>query len=767
MEQVPQNLKTKILIVDDNEGDRLLIEALLSHSSNQYDFQWTRSVAEAKAVLEDNANIQAALVDYNLNDGKGIELLQHQSNQNEQCPCIVMTGLESAEVDHAAMEAGAADFLPKNEMTGVLLERTIRYAIEQDQVRQTLRQKNIELKRAQMRLEAQNLSIAKLAEHLTETALEKIDKLRKHTNLPTSDLHDLQKTNRLAIWQVTYSGQTLFMNNAMTKWFYPFSGGDLSDRSFASSEELSNISFASFPDYFIEQDRGLVATELTKWQRGQVTSFEATLRLKDKRSNKLISQDRHVIVSAATTAPHDNLDDTLLITMVDITKRRVIEKSMQELLHRDDLTGLYNRLAFNEFLPTAVANADRNNYMVGVLYLDINGFKNVNDTYGHQIGDQLLQKTAKKLDFHTRISDITARLSGDEFGIILNNLHCENDAAEVALNILEGFKDPITIDDQTILIDISIGISLYPLNGADPETLIRNADLALYRAKKLPGANYGFFDSEMLKKISNRRNVEHSLRLATHNFKQFSIHYQPQVNALDGQLTGVEALIRWNHPERGPLLPGDFLTVAEQTGLILPIGTWVLNQACKQLREWQLAKHPITSLAVNMSAIQLYQEDTVDKIRKAIMQSGCNPAGLVLELTENIVLKDLITAKKIINELRDLDIRIALDDFGTGHSSLSLLKELSVDILKIDRSFVKDIHSHNRNTIIVKNLTRMAQDLGISVVAEGVETAEEFSTIKECKCEHIQGFLFGKPLDLDALERWTSKNFTPETQTLN
>ncbi|WP_053005850.1 EAL domain-containing protein [Kiloniella spongiae] len=754
MEQTPQDSKTKILIVDDNEGDRLLIEALLSHSTNQFDFQWTRSVAEAKIALEGNTVIQAALVDYNLNDGKGIELLQHQSNQNDQCPCIVMTGLESTEIDLAAMEAGAADFLPKNEMTGVLLERTIRYAIEQDQIRQVLRQKNTELKRAQMRLEAQNLSIAKLAEHLTETALEKIDKLHEHTSLSCSDLHDLQKEDRLAIWQVSLTGQTLFMNNAMTKWFYPFAGGAISGRNFSTLSDFNNISFASFSQYFIKEDRDLVMQELAKWQLGQVTSFEATLRLKDKSSTKLISQDRHVIVSAATTASQENMEETLLVTMVDITKRRVIERSMQELLHRDDLTGLYNRLAFNEFLPTAIANADRNDYMVGVLYLDINDFKKINDTYGHQVGDQILQQTAEKLEFHTRTSDITARLSGDEFGIILNNLHSENDAAQVALNILEGFENTFIIDQQTILVDISLGISLYPLNGKEAEILIRNADLALYRAKKISGSSYGFFDPEMLKKISNRRDVEHSLRAATLSFVQFETHYQPQVCAPDGRCYGVEALLRWNHPERGLLLPKDFLEVAEQTGLILPIGNWIFDQGCKQLRKWQLAKHPITSLAINLSAIQLFQEDIIDSVKRTVAQTGCDPEGLVLELTENIVLKDLMTAQKVINELRELGIKIALDDFGTGHSSLSLLKELSVDILKIDRSFVKDIHTNTRNRIIVKNITQMAKELGVSVTAEGVEKAEEHSAILECGCDHIQGYLFGKPLDLSSLENW-------------
>ncbi len=730
--------KMKILIVDDNEGDKLLIEALLSQRfAQRFEIIWSRSFSEASKMLAEE-NVAAALIDYQLGDGTGLDLLKQQQTSDGEFPLIMMSGHDVDGVDQEILQAGAADFIPKNEMTTVLLERTIRYAIEKNEIQRSLRNKekslrkqNVELNRTQENLKVQNASIVQLTKLLADTTLDNIYQYGEE-GLNNSAAGDSQVNAQLGLWRVNSAGETVFINKMM-KEMLGLSGSD---------ENLEKITFGHVASCFSEDDRGKVEEELIQDRAPNETScFHATLI----NLNDLDDSERHVILSIANVSESDG-DKTLLVTMIDVTKRRETEKNIQEMIYSDYLTGLSNRLAFNAFLPQILTNAARNKYVVGVFYLDLDDFKKINDIFGHPVGDKLLKFSADKLKSQIRNSDVVSRLSGDEFGIILNNLHSADDAGEVALNILESFKEPFIIDGHTINVSCSIGIALYPLNGTTADSLIRDADMALYRAKKNKNkSSFEFFDNSLHQKVTVRRNLEYDLMSSLQRLDQFNLHYQPIAEAENVSLRGVEALLRWNHKTKGMLLPKDFLHIAEHSGMILPIGQWVLNQACEHMVQLQTKYEEIQQISINLSPTQFFQEDLLSSVSSVLDATNCNPHNLVFEITEYTVINNLEKAKERIRDIKSLGIQVALDDFGAEYSSFSLLKELPVDILKIDRSFIHDLHENEKRAAIVKGVIFTADLLGISVTAEGIEKMEELEMLRQFGCHYLQGFLIGKP----------------------
>jgi diguanylate cyclase (GGDEF)-like protein len=418
----------------------------------------------------------------------------------------------------------------------------------------------------------------------------------------------------------------------------------------------------------------------------------------------------------------------------------------------DFLTGLPNRLLLHDRVGQAIALAQRHNTKVAVLFLDLDGFKHINDSLGHPIGDRLLQSIAKRLVACVRGTDTVSRQGGDEFVALLSELHRPEDAAVLARKMLEAVAQAHSIDRHDLHITTSIGISIYPGDGRDAETLIKNADTAMYQAKENGRHIYKFFTPAMNVRAVERQINEEGLRSALER-REFALHYQPKINLATGAITGAEALLRWTHPTRGVVPPAEFIPVAEDCGLILPIGNWVLREACQQVRAWANAGLPATTMAVNVSAMEFRNENFLQGVFAVLSETGLDPRFLELELTEGVLMKHADSAVSILQALRKKGVQVAIDDFGTGYSSLSYLQKFPVDALKIDQSFVRQIGTTGGDTPIVSAVISMARSLKLRVVAEGVETPEELAFLRADQCDEAQGYYFSRPVPAEQFAR--------------
>ncbi|MCH2221187.1 MAG: EAL domain-containing protein, partial [Dechloromonas sp.] len=426
------------------------------------------------------------------------------------------------------------------------------------------------------------------------------------------------------------------------------------------------------------------------------------------------------------------------------------ERHVRHLAYNDTLTGLPNRLLFMDFLTRAIEHAEGNASMLGILFLDLDRFKFINDTLGHEVGDKLLAAMAQRLKGCVRADDCVARLGGDEFTVLLDDLPNAGVAASVAQNICRTVSAPLIIDGQEIVVTASVGIALYPQDGPDINRLLRHADTAMYRAKS-SGSGFCYYEAEMESAMSGRLKMETDLRRALER-DEITVFYQPVVEIPSGRITGVEALVRWLHPERGVVSPAEFIPIAEETGLILPLGERVLRSACLQAKAWLDNGIPDLYVAINLSSKQLEQPDLRNIILSALNESELPASCLVLEITESVMMARAAESIDVLRELRSLGIHISIDDFGTGYSSLSYLKHLPADILKIDRSFIQDIPQDGDAVAIVKGITALAHSLRMKVVAEGVETAAQQETMTQLGCNFLQGYLYSKPLPAELIE---------------
>jgi diguanylate cyclase (GGDEF)-like protein len=411
----------------------------------------------------------------------------------------------------------------------------------------------------------------------------------------------------------------------------------------------------------------------------------------------------------------------------------------------DALTGLPNRLLLNDRVGQAVAFVERHQNQVAVLSLDLDGFKHINNSLGHPIGDRLLQSVARRLVNCVRATDTVSREGGDEFAVLLSEIKQPEDAATKSGRLLQAVAEPYSIDQHDLHITASIGISIYPDDGPDAETLIRNADTAMHQAKENGRQGYQFFRPAMNILAVERQSIEEHLRRALER-QEFALHYQPIINLSTGTIAGVEALIRWTHPIRGSVSPGQFIPVAEDCGLILPIGAWVLREACMQARAWADRGLPKMKMAVNVSAMQFEQESFLDDLFTVLGETGLDPGSLELELTERALMKRADLAASILSTLRGKGIRVAVDDFGTGYSSLSYLRKFPLDALKIDQSFVSQITTIPDETVIITAIISMSRSLNLQVIAEGVETEDQLEFLKAHQCDQAQGYYFSRPV---------------------
>ncbi len=482
----------------------------------------------------------------------------------------------------------------------------------------------------------------------------------------------------------------------------------------------------------------------------------------------LLTRDGRRIPILKTVVPVEfDGEDVLLEAVIDITERKQSEEKIRYLAFYDGLTGLPNRIFYKELLVRAIASAQRRRKPLATLFIDMDFFKRINDSLGHSAGDRLLQDVAKRLVSCVRISDAVARpeedvvastvsrLGGDEFIVLLNELSDANDAALVARRILNDLLSPFMLSGQEVVISASIGISLYPLDGEDPEALMKNADIAMYQVKEQGRNNFQFYSPAMNKGALERITLENDLRKALER-QEFLLYYQPKVDILTRRIIGVEALIRWKHVTRGLISPAEFIPLAEETGLIVPIGEWVLHTACAQNKACQAAGFSPIAMSVNLSNRQFRQKDLVDTIIGILKTVDTDPRHLELEITESTIMQDPDKAIAALRELKGLGIAVSIDDFGTGYSSLSYLRWLPLDCLKIDRSFIMNIITNSDDSAITTAVVAMAHSLKLRVVAEGVETEEQLAFLRGLGCDEAQGYLFSRPVPADEFARLIS-----------
>lgn len=429
----------------------------------------------------------------------------------------------------------------------------------------------------------------------------------------------------------------------------------------------------------------------------------------------------------------------------DVSERKHYERRLAHLSTHDDLTGLANRVLLHDRLAQSLHYAHRSGRLVAVLLVDLDRFKVINDSLGHDFGDQLLCAVAQRLLENVREADTVARMGGDEFVVLLAEVADAEDVGLLARKILDNLSRPYHVGHREIIITASLGISLYPKDSDSGAMLIRNADIAMYRSKRNDRSNFCFYAAEMNKHIRETLELEGELRHALER-KEFCLHYQPKVDLLSGRIIGSEALIRWRHPRRGMVFPADFIPLAEETGLIVPLGAWVMREACQQARAWQAMGLPALSVAVNLSARQFRRGDLPQVVREVLQETGLDPCLLELELTESMVMGDPAGAEETMRALKNMGVRLSLDDFGTGYSSLNYLRSFPVDSLKIDRSFINDVATDPSGASVVASIIDIAHNLGLTAVAEGVETLEQLKFLSGCDCNMFQGYLFSEPL---------------------
>jgi diguanylate cyclase (GGDEF)-like protein len=441
----------------------------------------------------------------------------------------------------------------------------------------------------------------------------------------------------------------------------------------------------------------------------------------------------------------ENRPTGAVLMHINITEQKRVASQLAHSAEHDFLTGLPNRVLLNDRVSQAVAVSTRYKKEFAVLFLDVDGFKHINDSLGHPMGDKLIQSIAKRLVDCVRISDTVSRQGGDEFIVLLSEVDGPQDTAIAARRILQAVAEPHTIDQHELHVTTSIGVSVYPNDGSDAETLIKNADTAMYQAKDNGRQSYQFFTAAMNLRAVERQSIEESLRRALER-QEFTLHYQPKINLNTGMITGAEALLRWTHPIRGAVSPGEFIPVAEACGLIVPISRWVLEEACKQNRAWAEARLPPLTMAVNISGMEFRNESFLTGVLAVLEKTGLDPTLLELELTESVLMTRAESTESILKALRALGVRLAVDDFGTGYSSLSYLGKFPIDALKIDQSFVRQITIAPDETTIVAAIISLGRSLKLTVIAEGVETREQLAFLRAQHCDEAQGYYFSGPV---------------------
>ena len=679
----------KVLLVDDDEDDYVMTRELLSEvGTGTFQLDWVFQYEKAIEAI-DRREHDVYLLDYRLGEQNGLDILRSTTGKNLQSPMILLTGQGDEMVDIEAMKEGAADYLIKSQLTADLLARSIRYAMERAKASQSLRESEERYQR------------------LVELSP---DAIIVHT-----------------------AGKIVFVNGAAVRLLGASSSAELIGKPF--TKFVPSESFVSVTNEIVDQCvQDNVEVQFAEEQLVRMDGVE-------------------IQVEAGAVAFIYENQPAVQVVARDISARKLIEEKLIHDAFHDALTGLPNRALFKEHLKLAVQRAKKKDpFLFAVLFLDLDRFKNVNDSLGHAVGDELLVGIARRLETHIRPVDRVARLGGDEFAILLDGIEDPSDSTRVAERLQLELQLPFNIRGHDVFTSVSVGIAMSSTGYSGPDDVLRDADTAMYRAKALGKARYEIFDLEMHSRAVALLKLETDLRLAVERH-EFIIQYQPIMQLGTNQIHGFEALVRWQHPERGLLSPLEFIPIAEETGLIIPIGRWVLWEACRQTRIWQ-EEFPgceDLTLSVNYSGKQFMQPDVIEQVKLILEDTGFNPCLLQLEITESAVIENTKTVTEMILQLRALGIRLSMDDFGTGYSSLSYLHNFPIQTLKIDRSFISNKGEAGDNEI-VRTIIMLARNLGLDVVAEGVETAEQLAYLQALDCEYAQGFLFDHPLDPNVVE---------------
>jgi diguanylate cyclase (GGDEF)-like protein/PAS domain S-box-containing protein len=678
-------LPPKILLIEnDPAGADRICAALADTSSGSFDVEWVRQLSEGLARLS-KGGIDAVLLELSLPDSHGIETFDKLFGVAPDVPILIL-GNGNEALAKEAVAHGAQDYLLAGHVDSYSLPRALRNAIERKAVEDAL---YIEKERAVVTL---------------------------------NSIGD-------AVLCTDISGNITYLNlvaEAMTGWPREEAIGKPLVEVFRIVDGATHATARDPLEMAVEQNRTVGLTV----------------------NCVLIRRDGFESAIEDSAAPiHDRMGRVTgaVIVFHDVSAARAMSVKMTHSAQHDVVTNLPNRLLLNDRITQSIALALRQNKSIAVIFLDLDRFKYINDSLGHETGDKLLRSVSKRLLASVRGSDTVSRQGGDEFVILLSEISHPEDAAKSAKKILLSLSAPHSIAGQDLHIDGSIGISVYPEDGEDAETLIKNADTAMYHAKGTGRNNFQFFKGDMNLRAVERQSLEGSLRHALEG-EQFLLHYQPKVNLDTGEITGVEALIRWQHPDRGLISPGRFIPIAEDCGLIVQIGRWVLREACRQAREWQDAESLRLPIAVNVSALEFRDPGFVDSVRTVLQETGLEARYLELELTEGVLMEDGQSTAAVLQELKKMGVHLAVDDFGTGYSSLSYLQQFPIDVLKIDQSFVHHITGNPDDSPIVSAIIDMGKNLKQRVIAEGVETQGQLAFLQAQRCAEGQGYLFSRPL---------------------
>jgi diguanylate cyclase (GGDEF)-like protein/PAS domain S-box-containing protein len=693
-----------LLLVEDDQGDaRLLQEMLNERSLNGTEVEHVTTMNDAESHLGTHV-VDIIVLDLGLPDTQGLEAIRRAHAAAPRVPLVVLTALDDESLAAQALQEGAQDYLLKGQIDARGLLRSLRYAMERKVMEEAL---FAEKERAQVTL---------------------------------NSIGD-------AVVCTDISGRITFLNpvaETMTGW------------------PLTEAVGRPMAEVF----RTLSATSLEPME----TSAElATLQIRSVHlppSSTLIRRDGlEIPIEDSIAAIYDRQRRAIgaVIVFRDVSVARAMARQITHSAQHDFLTGLPNRMLLNDRISQAIASARRNTRHVAALFLDLDGFKHINDSLGHPIGDKLLQSVASRLVASVRGTDTVSRQGGDEFVVLLPDLQLPEDAAVMAGRILRDLAQSHVVDQLELHVTTSIGVSVFPDDGADAETLIKNADTAMYQAKENGRQSFQFFKPAMNARAVERQSIEESLRRALER-QEFTLHYQPKIYIKTGAIIGAEALIRWTHPSRGPVSPTQFIPIAEDCGLIVPIGRWVLRHAAQQAQAWQDAGLPPTTMAVNVSAMEFRDDDFLKGLFAILDESRLAPRALELELTESVLMKRVASTSLILQSLRKSGVQVAIDDFGTGYSSLSYLRKFPIDTLKIDQSFVGQIDSGDEDAAIVTAVLGMARSLKLRVVAEGVETFEQLEFLHARHCEEAQGYYFSRPVPAAQFAKLLETGISPEVR---
>jgi diguanylate cyclase (GGDEF)-like protein/PAS domain S-box-containing protein len=689
--------RLKILLVDDDEDDFVLTRGILREVyRDQFDLTWMPDFESARQALL-YESFEVCLLDYQLGERTGLDLLREMIAGGCRTPIILLTGNDDRDIDVEVMKAGAADYLVKGQFDGRLLERSIRYAIGYAVERQ------------------RTLDALRLSEERYALAAQGANDGLWDWDLVTNMIYYSPRWKSM----LGYSDDQI--SDSPEEWFSRVHPRDI-DRVRAEVEE-----------HFLGRTNQLQTEHRMVHEDGEY-------RWVLTRGLAVRDETGHAVRAAGS--------------QTDITQRKAAEDRLLHDAFHDALTGLPNRALLIDRLEQAIMRKRRRSYPhFAVLFLDLDDFKVVNDSLGHQTGDQLLIALSRRLEKFLRQGDTIARLGGDEFVILVDEIDDCKHVLNLADRALEELQHPFLVNGHELVTTASIGIAFSGLSSESAETLLRDADIAMYQAKSRAKAGYVVFDEAMHTSAMLRMKLEADLRQAAIR-REFELRFQPIVSLQTGRIACFEALLRWNNPERGMVGPDEFIPVAEETRLILPLGLWVLRAAAEQLRHWQASywMNPPLTMSVNLSPRQFFQSDLVYQIERILMETGLDARCLRLEITESAIMEDVETALTALSRLKSLGIRLAIDDFGKGYSSLSYLHQFPCNVLKIDRSFISRMGANGENTQIARTIIALAQGLELEVVAEGIETEHQLAHLRNLGCQYGQGYLFSHPLTSEAAE---------------